>query len=386
MQFSFLRRQAQPIEIKAEPVTPDPFDALVSVNVGDPLSVPVVKASVSTISEAAATLDIALVRRGVNGEAVKSHPALDLLRGQANPWTSGFELIRDLVAQALTNDVGGLAWVNRAGDVTPREIIRYDSGRISVLLDPSGSGEPTYKLNGETLDPANVVHVRGVFSKCPMTLAANAIATAAAMEAYAKNLFANGARPGGVIEFPKPLGDTSLQKMRASWQAAFGGASNSGKTAVLWDGAKFTPIALSSTDAQFLELRRFAVEEIARTFNIPVSMVGDLTRSSFSNAEQRQKEFLSYCLEPWLRSLESAFDRGLLNDDERRQYTFRFDRDDISRVDLATRAQAINSLIASQVLNPNEGRDWLTMPPRAGGAEYLNPNITVQSPKVPPNE
>ena len=106
-------------------------------------------------------------------------------------------------------------------------------------------------------------------------------------------------------------------------------------------------------------------------------MVGDLSRATWSNSEQKGREFLGYTLEPWLRGLEGALRRALLSDDERAEYVIRFDRDDLTRADLQTRATTINSLIASRTINPNEGRQWLGLPPREGGDEFLNPNISA---------
>lgn len=342
-----------------------------------PLSVPAVANAVRLISEGAATLDIDVVKRGQAAEKV-DHPALTLLRSEANPWTSGFELVRDLVAQALLHDSGGLAWVNRTGEGKPVEIIRYDAGRITVEYATDGSGEPTYRIDGRQLDPRDVIHLRSPFSRSPVNLARGAIDTAAAMEAHAKRQFENGAKPGAVVSVPKGLGEDAIKRMRASFRSSYEGTANSGKTAFLYDGVTFTQAQISSVDAQFLELRRFQVEEIGRTFNMSASMLGDLTKSSYANQEQKAKEFLSYCLESWLCALESAFNRALLNDDERLTLTFKFDRDDLSRVDLATRANAINSLIASEVINPNTGAAWIGQPPHDGGDTYGNRNITVK--------
>jgi HK97 family phage portal protein len=194
-------------------------------------------------------------------------------------------------------------------------------------------------------------------------------------------LFKNGARPGGVIETPANLGEDALKRMRAGWRAAHEGEDNAGKTAILFGGAKFTPQQLASTDSQFLENRRFQIEEIARAFGLSVQMLGDLSRATWANSEQKGKEFLSYSLEPWLRAAESAFNRALLNDDERKQFTFRFDRDDLTRASLTERATAINSLIASETINPNTGREWLGLPPYEGGEAYGTRNITVPPPK-----
>jgi HK97 family phage portal protein len=342
------------------------------------LSNTAVASAVRTISEAAASLDLNLVKGGKDGTLVDAHPALDLLRGHVNDWTSGYELIRDLIVAALTRDIGGLAWVNRIND-EPREIIVYESGVIDVDMSRL-TGEPVYRLSTRPIPSSDIIHVRGPFNKCPVTLACEAIAAAIVMESHASKLFKNGARPGGVIEYPKSIGDEALKKMRSAWKAAHEGEDNAGKTAILWDGAQFKAMQLASTDAQFLENRRFQIEEIGRAFGIPVSMIGDLTKSSYANAEQKAKEFLSYCLEPWLRVVESAFNRALLNDQERAELTFRFDRDDLTRASLTERATAINSLIASETINPNTGRDWLGLPPYDGGDKYGNRNINVQQP------
>ena len=61
---------------------------------------------------------------------------------------------------------------------------------------------------------------------------------------------------------------------------------------------KYTPISISPEQAQFLETRKFQINEIARIFRVPPHMVGDLEKSSFSNIEQQSLEFVKYTLEP----------------------------------------------------------------------------------------
>ena len=169
-----------------------------------------------------------------------------------------------------------------------------------------------------------------------------------------------------------------MKRARAAWRATHEGEDGSGRTAVLYDGADFKPLALTSTDAQFLELRRL-IEEIARAFNIPAPMIGDLSRATWANLESKHREFWSTTLEPWLLALEAAMRRALFLPEERERFVIRFDRDDFGRADLTARATAINGLIASRVLNPNEGRAWLGLARREGGGEFTNPNITVDA-------
>jgi HK97 family phage portal protein len=346
------------------------------------LRVPAVASAVRVISEAAASLPVRIMERADDGTETEdlNHPIGLLLRGDVNPWTSGFELIRDMTADALTRDWGGLAFVNRVGDEV-REVIRYQQSMISVEYDPK-TAEPTYRIEGVRRRAAEILHIRGPFDKSPLTLAAEAIGVAKVMETHASSLFNNGARPGGVIQTPKAMGDNGVKKMIKAWRAAHDGAGKTGKTAILWDGATFAQMMLNSVDSQFLELRKFQILEICRAFRIPPSMLFEMDRATWSNMEQAGREFLIYCLEPWLRILETALARALLTKEERKRFRILLDRDDLTRADLTARATAISSLISAKVLNPNEARSWLDLAPYEGGNEYGNPHITPNEPGV----
>jgi HK97 family phage portal protein len=203
------------------------------------------------------------------------------------------------------------------------------------------------------------------------------------LERHAANLFGKGARPSGALKFQKGMGEAAVAQARAAWKATHEADGESGKTAILYDGADFVPFTFTSTDAQFLENRKFQILEIARAFRVPPSMLFDLDRATWGNTEQLGKEFLTYCLEPWLRALEGALRRAFFPEADRGRFAIRFDRDDLTRADLATRATTINSLIATKVINPNEGREWIGLSPRAGGEVYENPNITTTTPAQP---
>ncbi|MCA0257127.1 MAG: phage portal protein [Proteobacteria bacterium] len=352
----------------------------VAVSAEIALRVPAVAAAVRTISEAAASLSVKVVEIGKGGveTEVFDHPVSALLKSEANEWTSGFEFIRSIMVDALTRDQGGLAWVNRPNG-EPVEMIRYRPGYIGVDF-PDDTLQPRYRIGGVIQPSGNIIHLKSTFDKSPLTLCREAIGVAIVMEKHAARLFGRGARPGGVIESPKPIGAEGAKSMIAGFKAAMEGADNSGKTAILWDGATWKAMTLSSVDAQFQQLRLFQLQEIARAFNIPASLIGDLTRATWSNSAEMQRQFLQLCLEPWLRALESAFRRALFSNDERRRFAVRFDRDDFTNVDLTARATAISSLVSSRVLNPNEGRSWLDLPPYDGGDVFANPNTGASQP------
>ncbi|NTB86395.1 phage portal protein [Agrobacterium tumefaciens] len=347
----------------------------VAVSGSAALRVPAVASCVRVISEAAASLPVRIMERGEDGSETEDldHPIGVMLRGDVNPWTSGFDLIRDMTADALTRDWGGLAFVNRVGDEV-REVIRYQPSMISVDYD-SKTGEPRYRIEGMSRRASEILHVRGPFDKSPLTLAAEAIGVSRVMEQHASALFKNGARPGGVIQSPKALGDAGVKSMIKAWRAAHDGADKTGKTAILWDGATFQQMMLNSVDSQFLELRKFQILEICRAFRVPPSMVFELDRSTWSNGEQQGREFLTYTLEPWLQILERTLSRALLSREERQRYRILLDRDDLTRADLTARATAISSLISAKVLNPNEARSWLDLGRYDGGDDFANPHI-----------
>lgn len=350
------------------------------------LRVPAVGSAIRVISEAVATLDITVKRIETDGTEIVApdHPVLPFLRDQANDWTDGFSLIRDLVIDALSDDKGGTAFVNRVGDGRIAEIIRYRRGIIDIQFDET-TGEPNYKVDARPVSPRNVIHLRSPFGRSPLSLAAESIGVAMALDRHAARLFGRGARPSGALKFPKGMGEDSVKKARSAWRATHEGEDTGGQTAILYDGAEFEPFTFNSTDSQFLENRKFQILEIARAFRVPPAMLFDHDRATWSNGEQQGREFLSYTLEPWLRAVEGALRRALFTDDERATHCIRFDRDDLTRADLSTRSTVINSLIASKVINPNEGRDWLGLPPRAGGDQFLNPNISA-APAKPGDE
>lgn len=345
------------------------------------LQVPAVASAIRIISEAAASLDVR-VQRKVGGvwKDVPNHPAVKLLNNEANDWTSGFELTRGLLIETLTSDPGGFALVTRSSDNRPIAIRKFKPGIIQVEFSAEGDGQPLYKKNGKALRSSDVIHVRNAFNTAPISHARDAIAFARGLQAYGRQLFQNGARPGGLLKTTKPIGDKGVEAMLKGWTAAFSGSQNAGKTPVLWDGTDYVQLGLSSTDAQFLENRRFQNEEIARAFRVPPTMIFDLERGIWGNAEQMGREFLTYCLEPWLRELEGAYGRALFTDDERRNHRILFDRDDLTRASLTERATAVSSLISNTSISPNEARTWLLdLPPREGGDVYQNPAIQVQA-------
>ena len=137
------------------------------------------------------------------------------------------------------------------------------------------------------------------------------------------------------MEHPGVLKDPA--KVRDSWHKVYGGSRNAGKVAVLEEGMKYQQIGIPPEEAQFLETRKFQINEIARMYRIPPHMVGDLEKSSFSNIEQQSLEFVKYTLDPWVVRWEQALQKALLLPQEKNEYFIKLNVDGLLRGDYASR-------------------------------------------------
>ena len=154
----------------------------------------------------------------------------------------------------------------------------------------------------------------------------------------------------------------------------FGGSSNSGKVAVLEEGMKYTPISISLEQAQFLETRKFQINEIARIFRVPPHMVGDIEKSSFSNIEQQSLEFVKYTLDPWVVRWEQSIQRTLLSPDEKKIYFVKFNLEGLLRGDYQSRINGYATARQNGWMSANDIRELENLdriPAEEGGDLYL---------------
>jgi len=353
-----------------------PTAAGVPVSVSTAMRHPSAACAIRVIAEAVATLPVIVYRRGADGskERASDHPAYGLLHDDANDWTSSFDLKLRLTIDALTNDKGGIAFVNRAGGRV-LEILRLDPAKVSV--DYADTGEPTYRMNGGAVLPReSVLHIRAPGGVAPLTTAREAIGLAVVMEQHGARLFKNGARPSSLVSFSDRMPPDEMLNAVAAFMAAHG-SEKTGRTAFLDRGATYSQLALSSVDAQFLELRTFQVLEIARAFRVPPHMLYEMGRATWANTGEMGQEFLTYTLLPWLEAWTGAIRRACFTPEERAEYLAEFLVDDLLRADMASRADAYAKLIAARVLNPNEARAMENRAPYAGGERFENPNTTT---------
>lgn len=344
-----------------------------------------VRCAVQAIAEGIGQLPIEVFTVADDGSktALVDHPVHALLADQANDWTSAADFKEQLTRDALLHG-NGYAFVNRVNG-QPFELTRLDPESVQVDIDLATS-EPIYRIVQHAkvlrqIDRRDVLHIKapslnGVAGESPVMLAQDAIGLALVLERHAAQLFGNGAKPSGILSFPGNLTPEGAAKAKAAWQASQGG-TKAGGTAVLDSGASFTPMTLTSTDAQFLELRTFAVQEIARVFRVPPHLLMELGRATWSNSAEMNRAFVDYSLRRWIAAWEGEVRLKLITPDERATLCAEFDLDDLLRADLGQRADAYQKLVAARVLNPNEVRALENRPPYAGGERFENPNTTT---------
>ena len=365
-----------------------------NVNERSAMQMTAVYACVRILSESIAGLPVHLYRYRDDSSKEKAidHPLYRLLHDEPNPEMTSFVFRETLMTHLL---LWGNAYAqiirNGKGEVLAlyplmpnrMTVDRDDKGRLYYSYQMSDSDAPTMKTGTVNLKPTDVLHVPGLgfdglVGYSPIAMAKNAIGMAIACEEYGAKFFANGATPGGILEHPGTVKDPT--KVRDSWNAAFGGSGNANKVAVLEEGMKYTPISISPEQAQFLETRKFQIDEIARIFRVPPHMVGDLEKSSFSNIEQQSLEFVKYTLEPWIIRWEQSINRALLSETEKAAYFVKFNVEGLLRGDYQSRMAGYATARQNGWMSANDIRELENLdriPPEQGGDLYLiNGNMT----------
>ena len=358
------------------------------VNERSAMQMTAVYSCVRILAEAVAGLPLHLYRYKEDGGKEKAidHPLYLLLHDEPNPEMSSFVFRETLMTHLL---LWGNAYAqiirNGKGEVIAlyplmpnRMVVDRDiHGQLYYQYTRSTEEAPTMKGVTVNLPPSDVLHIPGLgfdglVGYSPIAMAKNAIGMAIACEEYGAKFFANGAAPGGVLEHPGTIKDP--QRVRESWQSTFGGSGNSNKIAVLEEGMKYTPIGISPEQAQFLETRKFQINEIARIFRVPPHMVGDLEKSSFSNIEQQSLEFVKYTLEPWLVRWEQSIQRTLFSPEEKKRYFAKFNVEGLLRGDYASRMSGYATARQNGWMSANDIRELENMdriPAEEGGDLYL---------------
>ena len=366
-----------------------------TVNERTAMQTTAVYACVRILSEAIAGLPLHVYQYRMDGskERFPQHPLYTLLHNEPNPEMTSF-VFRETLMSHLLLWGNAYAQIVRNGRGQPVALYPLLPSKMEVSRAPNGQLLYTYYRDTDecglkpkggyvTLRRDEVLHIPGLgfdglVGYSPIAMAKNAIGMALATEEYGARFFANGANPGGVLEHPGVIKD--VQRVKDSWNAAYQGSGNAHRVAVLEEGMKFQAIGIPPEQAQFLETRKFQIDEIARIFRVPPHMVGDLEKSSFSNIEQQSLEFVKYTLDPWVVRWEQSLCQALLLPSEKSELFIRFNLDGLLRGDYASRMTGYATGRQNGWLSANDIRELEDMnhiPASEGGDLYLiNGNMT----------
>jgi len=347
-----------------------------------------VYACVRILAETVASLPLHIYQYTDIGKMrVYDHPLYRILHDEPNEEMTSFVFRETLMSHLL---VWGNAYAQIIRDGRGQvlglypllpdkiEVDRADNGEIYYIYSRNSDENPNFHENGKIyLRQQDVLHIPGLgfdglVGYSPIAMAKNAVGMTLACEEYGASFFANGANPGGVLEHPGVLKDPA--KVRESWHSVYGGSRNAGKVAVLEEGMKYQQIGIPPEEAQFLETRKFQINEIARLYRIPPHMVGDLDKSSFSNIEKQSLEFVKYTLDPWVVRWEQALCKTLLLPAEKQKYFIKLNVDGLLRGDYQSRMNGYSIGRQNGWLSANDIRlmeDLNPIPAEEGGDLYL---------------
>lgn len=309
-------------------------------------------------------------------KAIK-HPLYRILHDEPNTEMTSY-IFRETLMTHLLLWGNAYAQIIRNGKGEILGLYPLMPDRMKVDRDSNGKIIYEYRTNNKiyVLASIDVLHIPGLgfdglVGYSPIAMAKNAIGMSMAAEEYGATFFSNGATPSGILEHPGTV--KNAQAMRESWLQGFSG-KNSHKVAILEEGMKYTPISISPNEAQFLETRKFQINEIARIFRVPPHMVGDLEKSSFSNIEQQSLEFVKYTLDPWVSRWEQSIVKKLLREDEKDKYYVKFNVDGLLRGDYQSRMNGYsigrqNGWMSANDIRRLENLDLI--PKEEGGDLYL---------------
>jgi HK97 family phage portal protein len=337
---------------------------------------------VRVLAESVGQLPLQLYeRRGREKVKAIDHPLYQLLHVAPNDHTTAQEFWEWVISCLALRGNAYAQIVRIRGGARVAELIPWQPGAVTPRQDPQ-TLEVSYDvtLGGgqrETFPARDVLHIKlfpigGIVGASPIAYARNAIGLAIATEQHGAGLFGNGASPGGVLYTDQVLGD-GRKLLQDAWNDAHRGSENAGKVAVLERGLKWQSISMPSTDAQWLEGRKYQRSEIAGIYRVPPHLIGDLERATFSNIEHQALDFVVHALMPYLTRIEQRISLQLLTPSERGRLYAKFSVGGLLRGDMNARAQFYTRMVQNGAMSPNEIRELEDMNPRDGGDVFLTP-------------
>lgn len=358
-----------------------PSTAGVRVDQKVALAVNAVYSSTRVLSEGVATLPLHMYERFPDGsrQRITDDQLVYLLTVSPNPNMTAYEW-RELMMFCLCLRGNSFNRIQRNGAGAPIAIWPMHPDFVKLNFTDDGELIYEYQPNGKSLMrlPArDVIHVKGMsenglIGMSPLDVLADSMGYAYAMQSYGARLFANDARPSGVLKHPAAIDDDVYNRMRESWlEAHSGGKQHS--IAILEDGVEYVPISISPEHAQFLESKKLSRSEIAGAFRVPAHMIGDLEKATFSNISEQDRFFAVHTLTPWCERIEQALMFKLIPPSKRSTIYLEHSLEGLLRGDVEKRSKYYQTMWQMGAMSINEIRQKENMNAVEGGDTYYVP-------------
>ncbi len=341
------------------------------VNENTAQGVSAVYACIQAISETSASLPLILFRRsGDDRERASDHPLYRVLHDQFNPELTALEGREYLQACILLRG-NAYARIVRGYDGQVRELWPVSPERMTVLRLANESLGYEYTDRKGTLHRLladECLHLRhrlgdnGVLGISPIAAARGVVELALSEQEHGNATFANGAKLSGVLKFPQRLSPEQRAALKASWASQYAGASNAGRTPILEEGVEYQPVSMTLEDAEWIAARQFSVEEVARLFRVPPTVIGDLRHGNYSNSVEMARQFVTMTLRRHLVAWEQAIAKQLLTDAGRRIYFAEHQVEGLLRGDAVNRADFYDKGIKAGWMLKSEARRLENLP------------------------
>jgi HK97 family phage portal protein len=366
----------------------------ISINRNTVLQLTTAQSCARVIAEDIAQLPFKLLKEGKDGgsENAVDHPVYRLIKTMPNEWQTSFEF-REQIGLHLVITNNAYVFINRSSSGKVLELLPYEPQLVEVKRDGYEISYLVTLQDGSKLPvpKSNMWHLRGPSwngwqGLDGVRLMREAVGLALALEGHGSRMFSNGATVGGVLSTDANLTPDQAKALRESWEARQTGGENAYRTAVMWGGMKWSPMATPNDSAQFIETRRFQVEEVCRAFKVMPIMVGHSDKTTtYASAEQMFLAHLRSTMGPWLTRIEQSADCNLLTKAEiEAGYHTKFMRNAYLASVATNRADFYAKMFSIGALNPNEIRALEDMNPYDGGEKYFIP-LNMADPATLPN-
>jgi len=356
------------------------------VNQKNALEIGAAYACVRLLSDTISTLPVdTFIRRDGNRLPYRPRPAW--VYEPEGPGSSRIEYYKQIVVSMLLSH-GAVVQILRNGNGEIVALQPLDPTRVDIRRNPATRLREFVIDGGQAVLPGEDVlyipemrrpgSLKGVSRVDELK---QTLGLAKALDEFASRYFSNGANTSGMIEFPGNLTQEQAKDLVDAFEAGHKGLKKAHRPGVLSGGAKFVKTGSDGEQAQMLQSRMFAVEEVARVFRVPPHMIG-LTApgtQSYASVEANAIQFTRYSLTPLIAAIEEAHNRLLPGD-----VFLRVNMDGLLRGDSATQAQVFSTALQAGYMSVNEARSLMDLRPVDGGDNPRVPlaNIAVNSASI----